>query len=136
MRVVQLTERGRVKKRRTFKRGDEVTKSDLHHIEGRFEALVASGALVDEDDLPDEESPFVDDAGLAKGPATDNSHEDSGAASADPGYEDWDYDVLKATLAERNADRPDDEQIEPLSNSKANIAAALKADDEAQANVD
>lgn len=126
MRVVELNDRGRVIKRRTFKRGDAVTKSDLSHIDGRFEALVNSGALVDEDDLGSEETPFVDDVGLSKGVAVDNSHDDLGA---DPGYEDWDYDLLKSTLSERNSERVAEDQIEPESMSKANIAAALRADD-------
>lgn len=133
MRVVQLNDRGRVVKRRTFKRGDEVTKSDLAHVDGRFEALVASGSLVDEDTLGDEESPFVDDAGLAKGLATDDSHEDSGDAPADPGYNDWDYGLLKSAyqsrMDEREAEGEDFTEAESM--KREDLAAALLADDEA-----
>lgn len=119
MRVVKVNDRGRVVKRRTFKRGDVVTEEDLAHIEGRFEALVDSGSLVDEADLADEEEPTPD---------ADEGTEGSGA---DVDYASWDYDLLKATLEERNADRDTDSQIRPESMRKGAIAAALAADDEA-----
>lgn len=128
MRVVELNDKGRAKKRRTFRKGDEVTEADFAHDEGRFEALVASGALVDEDSLGDDEDTLVDPSRAAHG--TGATQVDEG--SPDVAYEDWDYDVLKAALSERNADRDDDDQIEPESMSKANIAAALRADDEAK----
>ncbi len=45
MRVAVKNERGAVVRRKQFKRGDTVTEKDLEHLEGRFEALVQSGAL-------------------------------------------------------------------------------------------
>ncbi len=53
MRVAVKNERGAVVRRKQFKRGDTVTEKDLEHLEGRFEALVNSGALVNEDDYAD-----------------------------------------------------------------------------------
>lgn len=46
MRVITRNERGSITKRKKFRRGDEVTRADLEQYEGRFDALVESGALV------------------------------------------------------------------------------------------
>lgn len=48
----------------------------------------------------------------------------------DGDYDDYTVDHLKAEIAARNADREDDDLIEPDSKKKADLVSALEDDDE------
>ncbi len=53
------------------------------------------------------------------------------SAEADPeGYEASKVPVLEAEVASRNTDREDDDKVVPASGKKADLIAALVADDE------
>lgn len=58
------------------------------------------------------------------------------AAVDDEPYAGWSLADLKAELAARNADRPDDDQLVPLGAKKADVLAALVADDAAADSTD
>lgn len=51
-------------------------------------------------------------------------------------YESWTVPDLKAEVSQRNEDRNEDDQIKPDSNKKADLVAAIIADDEAHADDD
>lgn len=50
-----------------------------------------------------------------------------------PPYEEWTNDELKEEIDTRNVDRADEAKISPASGKKADLVAALEADDEAHA---
>lgn len=47
--------------------------------------------------------------------------------------EEWPYNDLLAEVSERNGEREDDDKIRPASRSREDVIAALRADDEANA---
>lgn len=53
---------------------------------------------------------------------------------APPAYDQWKVDKLRDEVSTRNKDRPDDQQIQVAApGNKAELVAALQADDQAQA---
>jgi len=135
MRLVKVNEKGRVTKRKKYKFGDEVDTSffDSEEQEGRLDALVEKGTLVESEDDLDRYAGFRHRAGIsassqrgqattvgavagaALAPGADHSDLDEDGATGDaesatlvpePTHEDQPQGAGAATTASEGADDP------------------------------
>lgn len=106
MRIVQRNERGNVTFRKRYSKGDEVNPDHLE--EGRLEALLESGALV-EDSEADEVSEQSNQSAPNLDPETDDededdTDEDDDSSTGPDRYDDMSYADLQAESKSRTGD--------------------------------
>lgn len=109
LRIVERNDKGNVTARKRFKRGDVVTKSDFADPD-RFNQLVASGALIEQEKFNEADEMIVPAEVLGKQGVTGGSTEgrsDGGAVDpVDPpeDFTSYDYPTLQQLAKERTGD--------------------------------